>query len=116
MRTILCKPEYEHEWHQVRVVMAEMIHFLRQMQAFSQLEVIACHWEILVEFLAKKEGDLDALIEAHRTYLDHVVKKVLLLHPKTGKEVGSSDYFSSYSHVLTPLVIGEYPDPSSRSL
>lgn len=68
--------------------MAEMIHFVRQMQAFSQLEVIACRWKVLVEFVAKKEGDLDALIEAHHTYLDLIVKKVLLLHPKSGKEVG----------------------------
>jgi len=29
---------------------------------------------------------LDALIDAHRSYLDRMVKKVLLLSPKTGKE------------------------------
>lgn len=40
-----------------------------------------------MEFLNKKEGDLDALIEAHRIYLDRVVKKIFLLSPKVGKEV-----------------------------
>jgi gamma-tubulin complex component 3 len=39
------------------------------------------------EFLNKKEGDLDAMIEAHRSYLDRMVKKVLLLNSKVGREV-----------------------------
>jgi gamma-tubulin complex component 3 len=67
--------------------MAEMVHFIRSMQAYCHLEVIECSWKILIEFLTKKEGDLDALIEAHQTYLDRMVKKVLLLSPKAGKEV-----------------------------
>lgn len=69
--------------------MAEMIHFIRQMQAYCQLEVIECSWKILIEFLNKKEGDLDAMIHAHSSYLDRMVKKVLLLSPKAGREVGA---------------------------
>ena len=65
-----------------------MVHFLRQMQAFCQLEVIECSWQSLVDFTEKREGDLDALIQAHRTYLDRVVRKVLLLSSKRDKEVG----------------------------
>ncbi|THH02788.1 hypothetical protein EW026_g170 [Hermanssonia centrifuga] len=78
--------ELNHDWHQVQIVMAEMIHFIRQMEAYCQLEVIECSWKILLEFVHKKEGDLDALIEAHRAYLDRMVKKVLLLNPKAGRE------------------------------
>jgi gamma-tubulin complex component 3 len=66
--------------------MGEMIHFIRQLEAYCQLEVIECQWKILLEFVQKKEGDLDALAEAHRTYLDRMVKKVLLLSPKVGRE------------------------------
>lgn len=66
--------------------MAEMIHFIRQMEAYCQLEVIECSWKNLLDFVQKKEGDLDALIEAHRAYLDRMVKKVLLLSPKAGRE------------------------------
>ncbi len=40
-----------------------------------------------MEFLNRKEGDLDALIDAHRIYLDRVVKKIFLLSTKVGKEV-----------------------------
>ncbi|KAJ7180143.1 gamma-tubulin complex, component 3 [Mycena crocata] len=85
-RTFLRVPELDPQWHQIRVVMAEMIHFIRQMQAYCHLEVIECSWKVLLDFLNKKEGDLDAMIEAHRSYLDRMVKKVLLLSPKSGKQ------------------------------
>ena len=78
--------ELEYDWHQVRLVMAEMIHFIRQLEAHCNLEVIECSWQGLSNFIEKKEGDLDALIENHRMYLDRMVKKVLLLSPKAGRE------------------------------
>lgn len=67
--------------------MAEMIHFVRNVQAYCQLEVIECSWKVLLDFINKKEGDLDAMIGAHRTYLDRMVKKVLMLSSKAGREV-----------------------------
>lgn len=67
--------------------MAEMIHFIREMQAYCHLEVIECSWKELVDFLHRKEGDLDAMIDAHRTYLGRMTKKILLLSTKPGKEV-----------------------------
>lgn len=85
-RTFLRVPDLDHEWHQIRIVMAEMIHFIRQIEAYCQLEVIECSWKALFEFVQKKEGDLDALIESHRVYLDRMVKKILLLSPKAGRE------------------------------
>ncbi|KAF8639856.1 hypothetical protein AX17_001111 [Amanita inopinata Kibby_2008] len=79
-------PELSFEWHRIRLSVAEMIHFVRQMQAYCHLEVIECSWKTLTEFLAKKEGGLDALIEAHRSYLGKLERKILLLSPKAGKE------------------------------
>jgi gamma-tubulin complex component 3 len=79
--------DLEYDWHQIRIVMAEMVHFIRQMQAYCQLEVMECSWKILTEFFHKREGDLDTMIDAHRSYLDRMVKKVFLLFPKAGKEV-----------------------------
>ena len=64
-----------------------MVHFLRQLQAYCQLEVIECSWQSLMEFTDEREGYLDALIAAHRTYLDRVVRKVLLLGAKRDKQV-----------------------------
>ncbi|KAG1754022.1 gamma-tubulin complex, component 3 [Suillus paluster] len=78
--------ELEYDWHQIRITTSEMIHFMRQMQAYTQLEVIECSWKGLMEFFAKREGDLDAMIDAHQLYLDRMVKKVLLITPKAGRE------------------------------
>ncbi|KAI0751649.1 gamma-tubulin complex DGRIP91/SPC98 component [Daedaleopsis nitida] len=85
-KSFLRIPELDYDWHQIRLVMGEMIHFVRQLQAYCHLEVIECSWQELMAFVHKKEGDLDALIETHRAYLDRMVKKVLLLSPKAGKE------------------------------
>ncbi|KAL0949514.1 hypothetical protein HGRIS_009565 [Hohenbuehelia grisea] len=85
-RIFLRVPEFDGDWHHIRLVTAEMIHFIRQMQAYCQLEVIECSWTVLCDFLQKKEGDLDAMIDAHGSYLDRMVKKILLLSPKAGKE------------------------------
>ena len=71
--------------------MAEMIHFIRQLEAYCRLEVIECSWNALMDFLNKKEGDLDALIDSHRTYLDRMTKKILLWNSKPGKEVRTHD-------------------------
>ena len=67
--------------------MAEMVHFIRQLEAYCRLEVIECSWTVLIDFLNKREGDLDSLIEAHRTYMERLLKKIFLWNPRTGKEV-----------------------------
>ncbi|KAI0818726.1 Spc98 family-domain-containing protein [Irpex lacteus] len=85
-RTFLRLQDLNPDWHKVRITMGEMIHFIRQIEAYCQLEVIECSWKILLDFVQKKEGDLDALIEAHRAYLDRMVKKVLLTIPRSGRE------------------------------
>jgi gamma-tubulin complex component 3 len=86
------EPELEPEWHKIRLITAEMIHFIRQMAAYCHLEVIECSWKALMDFINEKEGDLDALINAHRVYLDRMVKKVLFIGPKAGREVDLSSY------------------------
>jgi gamma-tubulin complex component 3 len=70
------------------------------MAAYCHLEVIECSWKALMDFINEKEGDLDALINAHRVYLDRMVKKILLIGPKAGREVGLS--FDFQSQTLTP--------------
>jgi len=55
-----------------------------------------------MDFINEKEGDLDALISAHRVYLDRMVKKLLLIGPKAGKEVGGSSKFQSLT--LTSVI------------
>ncbi|GAA6063367.1 hypothetical protein JCM10212_000306 [Sporobolomyces blumeae] len=64
--------------HQARIALSKMIFFVRQVEYYCHLEVIACQWAELEEFVAKKEGDLDKLIDAHRKYLATVLEKGLL--------------------------------------
>ncbi|WVW80143.1 hypothetical protein I302_102118 [Kwoniella bestiolae CBS 10118] len=79
-------PGLSNDWHHCRIVQSEMVHFLRNLQAFYQLEVIECSWAAFIDFTEKREGDLDALIAAHREYLERVVRKVLLLSSRRDKE------------------------------
>jgi len=55
-----------------------MIHFVRQMQGYCQLEVLDYSWHDLQGFFEKRQGDLDELIETHRIYLDSLIGKMLL--------------------------------------
>ncbi|KAF8655241.1 hypothetical protein AX16_003145 [Volvariella volvacea WC 439] len=85
-RTFVHLPDFKADWHKIRLMMSEMIHFVRQLQAYCHVDVIECSWKVLTDFFNKKEGDLDAMIEAHRSYLGRIVKKVLLLTKRPGRE------------------------------
>ena len=62
----------------VRLALQEMLHFIRQLQHYSHLEVIDCSWKTLEDFALRKQGDLDSLMEAHRAYLERLINKGLL--------------------------------------
>lgn len=64
--------------HQTRITLSEMVFFVRQVESFCHLEVIACQWAELEDFVAKKDGDLDRLVDAHRRFLGKLVDKALL--------------------------------------
>ncbi|KAG9032231.1 Microtubule-nucleating Tub4p (gamma-tubulin) complex component [Tulasnella sp. JGI-2019a] len=85
-RRFLQLPELEGHWHQARIAISEMIFFIQQLQTYCHSVVIEVLWKKLFDFLTKKEGDLDSLIQAHREYLDCTLTKVLLLRNRQGKE------------------------------
>lgn len=58
-----------------------MIHVVKQLQYFSHLEVIECSWSALTSFIEKGEGDLDALVDAHTSYVNRLASKALLKVP-----------------------------------
>lgn len=74
----------ERHAHQALLLLSEMIHFVRQMQGFCQLEVIDYSWQDLKTFFAKRQGDLDELIQSHRAYLNALIGKVLLRGGRRG--------------------------------
>jgi gamma-tubulin complex component 3 len=115
------KSELEPEWHKIRLITAEMIHFIRQMSAYCHLEVIECSWTALMDFINEKEGDLDALIGTHRVYLDRMVKKLLLIGSKAGREVdhpsaSSTDQLLAYCYSFQESLLNQVKEAFSLML
>lgn len=80
---------YRRVWHRCHILQAQMIHFIAELQAFCQLEAIELAWQDMLEFERTREGDLDALIAAHRTYLGNIKAKALLINPRDARDVSS---------------------------
>lgn len=81
-----------NDWKRSRCVIAEMVHFVNQLQYYLLFEVIEASWEKLEEAIKKPEATLDDLIEAHTTYLNNITKKGLIgqqRHPVTGLQEDS---------------------------
>lgn len=105
------------DWHHCRIVQAEMVHFIRQIQAYCQLEVIECSWESMMQYMSKREGDMDALIQAHRAYIDRIVRKILLLgSSKSDKEVSRRFSFQGRSMILIRILLGHTSQPRQSRL
>lgn len=75
------------DWKAARCCMAEMIHFVNQLQYYILFEVIEASWDQLQAAITKPDCTLDGLIEAHSRYLDNITHKGLFgtpRHPVTG--------------------------------
>lgn len=76
-RRILKIPDLEYDWHQCRIVSAEMIHFVYQLQYYLLFEVIESAWAELVAAF-QKDQDLDNVIKAHQRYIERILTKSFL--------------------------------------
>jgi gamma-tubulin complex component 3 len=66
------------DWKSARGRLAEMVHFIDQLQYYILFEVIEAGWEGLQKDMKKPEATLDTLISAHTTYLRSITRKGLL--------------------------------------
>lgn len=66
------------DWKKARCAMAEMVHFVNQLQHYILFEVIESSWIDLQKALNKPESTLDDMIEAHARYLNNITRKGLL--------------------------------------
>lgn len=66
------------DWKKVRCGIAEMVHFISQLQYYILFEVIESSWHELQEALHKPESTLDDMIQAHAKYLNSITRKGLL--------------------------------------
>jgi len=68
----------EKDWKTADCAMAEMIHFICQLQYYILFEVIEASWDQLQKAMSKPECTLDNLIQAHAHYLKAITRKGLL--------------------------------------
>lgn len=66
------------DWKKVHCGIAEMVHFIDQLQYYILFEVIESSWNELQDALHKPESTLDDMIEAHARYLNSITRKGLL--------------------------------------
>lgn len=65
-------------WKSTRGVLAEMIHFVGQLQYYILFEVIESSWDELQKGITKDDCTLDDLIKAHNKFLSNITHKGLL--------------------------------------
>ncbi|KYK60683.1 hypothetical protein DCS_01821 [Drechmeria coniospora] len=96
-------PAVTQTWKSTRGTLAEMMHFVGQLQYYILFEVIESSWGALEERIRKDDCTLDDLIRAHERYLDDITHKGLLgakrrLHGED--EDDRSSYLAQLSDIL----------------
>jgi gamma-tubulin complex component 3 len=96
-------------WKLTRGVLAEMIHFVGQLQYYILFEVIESSWGELQKGIRKEGCTLDDLIKAHTRYLNDITHKGLLGARRTrhGHDASSAtgeDDRTSYLAQLSDLL------------
>ncbi|KOS20411.1 Spindle pole body component alp6 [Escovopsis weberi] len=71
-------PVVAQTWKSTRGTLAEMIHFVGQLQYYILFEVIESSWGELQKRMRKDGCTLDDVIDAHRRYLEDITHKGLL--------------------------------------
>jgi gamma-tubulin complex component 3 len=96
-------PVVNQTWKSTRGVLAEMIHFVGQLQYYILFEVIESSWGELQKRIQKEDCTLDDLIEAHSHYLNDITHKGLLgakrRHHSTDDDERTS-YLAQLSDIL----------------
>ncbi|KAK4503774.1 hypothetical protein PRZ48_004689 [Zasmidium cellare] len=87
------------DWKTARGRLAEMIHFIDQLQYYILFEVIEAGWNGLQKDIRKPDATLDTLITAHTTYLRSITRKGLL-------GGGGALDFTTQLHELLKLMLG----------
>ncbi|KAL4975234.1 Spc98 family-domain-containing protein [Aspergillus desertorum] len=90
------------DWKRARCVVAEMIHFVCQLQYYILFEVIESSWDQLQVSISKPGCTLDDLIEAHTKYLKSITHKGLLGSSSSAKNAGKMEegFLAQLHHIL----------------
>lgn len=95
----------ERDWKVARCCIAEMIHFVNQLQYYILSEVIEASWDQLQAAFMKPDCTLDDLIGAHTKYLKAITHKGLLGSAKASSTGNREDSFTSQLHQILKLML-----------
>lgn len=93
------------DWKVARCCIAEMIHFVNQLQYYILFEVIEASWDQLQTAITKPDCTLDDLIEAHTTYLKAITHKGLLGSTRSAATGNREDSFTSQLHQILKTML-----------
>lgn len=94
------------DWKTARCCIAEMIHFVNQLQYYILFEVIEASWDQLHAAIHKQDCTLDDLIEAHTKYLKAITHKGLLGSVRHSSVTGHrEDVFTAQLHELLKTML-----------
>ncbi|SPN97285.1 related to GCP3 (gamma-tubulin complex) [Cephalotrichum gorgonifer] len=102
-------PAVAQAWKSTRGVLAEMIHFVGQLQYYILFEVIESSWAALQSRIRREGCTLDDLVKAHTRYLTDITHKGLLgakrssRHPDAGEDDRTS-YLSQLGDLLRTML------------
>ena len=93
------------DWKVARACVAEMIHFINQLQYYILFEVIEASWDQLQAAIAKPDCTLDDLITAHTKYLQAITHKGLLGSARSSITGSREDSFTSQLHYILKVML-----------
>ena len=93
------------DWKRARCVVAEMVHFVNQLQYYILFEVIEASWETLQQAMRKPEATLDDLIEAHTKYINSITHKGLLGQQRHSSTGSKEDGFLAQLHYILKCML-----------
>ncbi|KZF19039.1 hypothetical protein L228DRAFT_271665 [Xylona heveae TC161] len=93
------------DWKRARCAVAEMIHFVNQLQYYILFEVIESSWDALQAAVSKPRCTLDDLIEAHAKYLESITHKGLLGSAKTSRSNSTEYGFLAQLHEILKVML-----------
>lgn len=93
------------DWKNARCCIAEMIHFVNQLQYYILFEVIEASWDQLQTAITKPGATLDDLIKAHTAYLTAITHKGLLGSARSRLTGTREDSFPSQLHYILKTML-----------
>ena len=93
------------DWKTARATIAEMTHFVNQLQYYILFEVIEASWDALQAEIRREGCTLDDLIAAHTRYLNSITHKGLLGAARSTLTGSREDSFMSQLHYLLKVML-----------